>query len=54
MHQILSHDIVFSVFAIVNHFIDGPKPDIRSIVFIHHPLDLDIVVYLELLQEELL
>lgn len=49
MHQILSHDLVFSVFAIVNHFIDGLKPYIRSIVFIHHPLNLDIVVYLELL-----
>jgi hypothetical protein len=53
MHQILAHDPQFSISAIVNRFIDGLAPEIRSIVFIHRPLDLDTAVSLALLQEEL-
>lgn len=44
MHQILAHDPMFSVSAIVNCFIDGLKPDIRSVVLIHRPLDLDTAI----------
>jgi hypothetical protein len=53
MHQILAHDPSFSVSAIVNRFIDGLKQDIKAVVFIHRPLDLDSAVSLALLQEEL-
>jgi ABC-type thiamin/hydroxymethylpyrimidine transport system permease subunit len=49
MHQILAHDPQFSISAIVNRFIDGLAPEIRSIVFIHRPLDLDTAVSLALL-----
>jgi hypothetical protein len=44
MHQILAHDPAFSVSAIVNRFVDGLRYDIKAVVFIHRPLDLDIVV----------
>lgn len=54
MHQILAHDPTFSVSAIVNRFIDGLKPDIKAMVFIHRPLDLDSAISLALLQEKLL
>jgi hypothetical protein len=53
MHQILAHDPQFSVSAIVNRFIDGLAPEIRAIVLIHRPIDLDTAVSLALLQEEL-
>jgi hypothetical protein len=54
MHQILAHDPLFNTSAIVNRFVDGLRSDIKTVVFIHRPLDLDIVVSLALLQEELL
>lgn len=44
MHQIIAHDPTFSVSAIVNRFVDGLRYDIKAVVFIHRPLDLDIVV----------
>jgi hypothetical protein len=49
MHQILASDPQFSIATIVNRFIDGLAPEIRAIVFIHHPLDLDTAVSLALL-----
>jgi hypothetical protein len=54
MHQILAHDPLFSTSAIINRFVDGLRSDIKTIVFIHRPLDLDTAVSLALLQEELL
>jgi hypothetical protein len=54
MHQILAHDRLFSISAIVNRFVDGLRSDIKQVVFIHRPLDLDTAVSLALLQEELL
>jgi hypothetical protein len=54
MHQILAHDPSFSMSAIVNRFVDGLRQDIKAVVFIQRPLDLDTVVSLALLQEELL
>lgn len=54
MHQILAHDPLFSPSAIVNRFIDGLASNIRAVVFIHRPLDLDTAVSLALLQEEML
>lgn len=53
MHQILAHDPTFSMTTIVNRFVDGLRADIKAIVFIQRPLDLDNVVSLVILQDEL-
>jgi hypothetical protein len=49
MHQIIAHGTQFSIIAIVNRFIDGLQPAIKATMFLHRPLDLDIVVSLALL-----
>jgi hypothetical protein len=54
MHQILAHNPLFSVSAIVNRFVDGLKPDINIVVFIQCTLDLNIIVSLALLQKEIM
>lgn len=54
MHQILANDPPFSMSAIVNRFVDELRHDIKAVLFIHRPLDLDTIVSLALLQEELL
>lgn len=52
VHQILAHDPSFSTFVIVNRFVDDLKKDIRSVVMMHHPLDLDTASALVFLQED--
>jgi hypothetical protein len=49
MHQILAHDPSFNISVIVNRFIDGLRRDIKVVVFIHRPIDLDTTVCLTLL-----
>lgn len=53
MHQIKAHDPSFDVALINNKFIDGLKPEIKSVVLMHKPMDLDTPSSLALLQEEL-
>lgn len=53
VHQIKAHDPNFDYALINNKFIDGLKPEIKSVVFMHKPIDLDTASSLALLQEEL-
>lgn len=39
-------------FVITNRFIDGLKEDIRAVVVVHHPPNIDTASSLVLLQEE--
>lgn len=52
IHQILAHDPKFSTATITNRFIDGLKDEIRSVVLVHNPPNLDAACALALLQEE--
>ena len=52
VHQILAHDPKFSTATITNCFIDGLKDEIRVVVLVHRPRNLDIVGSIALLQEE--
>ena len=52
VHQILAHDPKFSTATITNRFIDGLKDDIRAIVLVHRPANLDVASSIALLQEE--
>jgi hypothetical protein len=52
VHQILAHDPKFSVATITNRFIDGLKEDIRNVVLVHRPANLDTASSIALLQEE--
>lgn len=53
MHQIKAHDPNFDSAITCNKFVDGLKPEIKSIVLMHKPVDLDTASSLALLQEEL-
>ncbi|CAD6339885.1 unnamed protein product [Miscanthus lutarioriparius] len=48
----LSRDPKFSVATITNRFIDGLKEDIRNVVLVHRPANLDTASSIALLQEE--
>ncbi|CAD6253442.1 unnamed protein product [Miscanthus lutarioriparius] len=52
VHQLLAHDPSFPQTAITNRFVDGLKKDIRAVVMMHRPQDLDIASSLAFLQEE--
>jgi hypothetical protein len=52
VHQILAHDPKFSIATITNRFIDGLKEDIRNVVLVHRPTNLDTASSIALLQEE--
>ena len=52
VHHLLAHDKSFPPSVITNHFIDGLKKDIRAVVMMHRPRDLDTASSLALLQEE--
>ncbi|XP_062203827.1 uncharacterized protein LOC133906051 [Phragmites australis] len=54
VHQLLAHDPTISRAVITNRFIDGLKGDIKAIVLIHRPVDLDAACSLAILQEEVL
>lgn len=41
VHQLLAHDPSFPPSVITNRFIDGLKKEIRAVVMMHHPQDLD-------------
>lgn len=52
VHQLLAHDPTLTSSVITNRFIDGLQSDIRSVVIVHRPQDLDAASSLALLQEE--
>lgn len=54
VHQLLAHDPSFSTSAITSRFVDGLKPEIKAIVLVHQPKDLDTASTLAILQEEVL
>jgi hypothetical protein len=49
VHQILAHDPKFSAATITNRFIDGLKDDIRVVVLVHRPANLDAASSIALL-----
>lgn len=49
IHQLLAHDPKLVVTVITNRFIDGLKKDIKSVVMVHRPQDLDSASSLALL-----
>ncbi|CAO2144897.1 unnamed protein product [Urochloa humidicola] len=53
VHQILAHDSNFSAATILSRFIDGLRDDIKAVVMIHRPENLDTASTIALLQEEL-
>jgi hypothetical protein len=52
VHQLLAHDPSFAPTVIANCFVDGLKRDIRAVVMMHRPQDLDTATSLAFLQEE--
>jgi hypothetical protein len=49
VHQLLTHDPSFPPTVITNKFIDGLKKEIRAVIMIHRPQDLDTASSLALL-----
>jgi hypothetical protein len=54
IHQILAHDPCFSPHIITSRFVDGLKDEIRVVVLVHRPSNMDATCSLALLQEEVL
>jgi hypothetical protein len=54
VHQLLAHDPTVATATITNRFVDGLKKEIKSVVMMHRPQDLDSASSLALLQEEAL
>jgi hypothetical protein len=52
VHQLLAHDPSFPQTVITNRFLDGLKKEIKAVIMIHRPHDLDTASCLALLQEE--
>ena len=52
VHQLLAHDPSFPATVITNRFLDGLKKDVRAVVMMHGPQDLDTASSLAFLQEE--
>lgn len=52
VHQILAHDPKFNVVTITNRFIDGLRDDIKAVVLVQRPGNLDAACSIALLQEE--
>lgn len=52
VHQLLAHDGTIITAMLTTHFIDGLRDDIRAVVIVHRPQDLDTASSLALLQED--
>lgn len=52
VHQLLPHDPSIAPSVITNRFVDGLRKDIRTVVMVHRPQDLDVASSLAFLQEE--
>jgi len=54
VHQLLAHDPGFNPSVITSRFVDGLRNDIKAVVLVHRPKDLDTASSLAILQEEVL
>lgn len=54
MHQLLAHDPLVNPVLLTGKFVDGLREDIRAVVMLHRPNDLDTASSLAILQEEVL
>lgn len=54
VHQLLAHDPNFNPAAITSRFVDGLKHEIKVVVLVHRPKDLDTASALAILQEEVM
>lgn len=52
IHQLLIHEPSLATSVITNRFVDGLKKEIRTVVMVHRPQELDTACSLALLQEE--
>ena len=52
VHHLLAHDPSFPATVITNRFLDGLKKDVRAVVMMHRPQDLDTASSLAFLQEK--
>jgi hypothetical protein len=52
MHQLHVHHPSWNPEFFVTQFLEGLKPEIRAVVLLHHPSDMDTAVDLSCLQEE--
>ncbi|CAN6225874.1 unnamed protein product [Urochloa humidicola] len=54
IHQLLAHDPYFNPSVITTRFVDGLQPDIKKVVLVQRPKDLDTASSIAILQEEVL
>lgn len=54
VHQLLAHDSSLKPIMVTNRFIDGLRDDIKAIVLLQRPIDLDTACSLAILQEEVM
>lgn len=54
VHQLLAHDGTITYEMLTTRFIDGLKDNIRAVVHVHHPQNLDTASSLALLQEDVM
>jgi hypothetical protein len=54
MHQLLAHEGQLTLAMIIARFVDGLKDEIKSVVVIQRPVDLDTACSLAMLQEDVL
>lgn len=54
MHALIAHSTTWDPALFPSHFVDGLKDEIRAVVIVYNPKDLDTAVSLAYLQEEAL
>lgn len=54
VHKMLAHDPYFNPSVGTSRFVDGLRPEIKAVVLVHRPKDLDTASSLAILQEEVL
>lgn len=52
MHQLFDHDPYVNPAILTGQYIDVLKDDIKIVVMLRHPKDLDIASFIAILQEE--
>lgn len=52
MNQVLAYNPTLDPVQLTTHFVDGLKPDVRAVVMLQRPPDLDTACVLATLQEE--
>jgi hypothetical protein len=54
LHQLLAHENQLTPTMVTTRFLDGLRDEIKMVVIIQHPVDLDTTCSLALLQEEVM